>query len=309
MYSKISIIVPVYNVEEYLAECLESIINQTYKNLEIILIDDGSTDKSGAICDEYSQRDSRIKVIHQENKGIGATRNVGLSHVTGEYIGWVDSDDIIDKNMYEVLMKNMIKENASISCCKHVEIKGKYEKVKYINNDNLEVVTGNQVINLIRGPITCYLWEKLYKREMFEDICFANQKVGEDFVILVDMLCNNPKVVITDACYYYYRIREGSSFNNNDIEGRKNLLKSDLLAVKAIKKKKYDDEKWMNYKMLLSNLVIYSQVKQISSKEAKQFIKEVRKNILKLLFKLPRQMNKNEKKECIYALAVVLKLK
>lgn len=309
MNSKISIIVPVYNVEEYLEECLESIINQTYKNIEIILIDDGSTDRSGEICDKYSKIDSRVKVFHQDNKGIGATRNVGLSHATGEYIGWVDSDDIIDKNMYEVLLKNMINANASISCCNHVEIKGKYEITKYQNNDNLEIVKGNQVINLIRGPITCYLWEKLYKRELFEDVHFSNQKVGEDFVVLVDILSNNPKVVITDGCYYYYRIREGSSFNNNDIEGRKNLLKSDLLAVEVLKRKKFDDEKWINYKMLLSNLVIYNQLKQINSKEAKLLIKNVRKNMLKLLFKLPRGMNKNEKKECLYAIAILLKLR
>ena len=111
MNSLISVIVPVYNVEDYLDRCIESIINQTYKNLEIILVDDGSTDSSGKKCDEYALRDGRIKVFHKENGGVSSARNMGLDIATGDYIGFVDSDDLLEHNMYEMLLNNAEKHN------------------------------------------------------------------------------------------------------------------------------------------------------------------------------------------------------
>lgn len=111
---KISVIVPIYNVEKYLNKCIDSIVNQTYKNLEIILIDDGSTDGSGDICDEYAGRDMRIKVFHQENKGVVAARKVGIKNATGEYIGFVDGDDYIDSNMFAELYHLINKKEADI---------------------------------------------------------------------------------------------------------------------------------------------------------------------------------------------------
>lgn len=111
---KISVIVPVYNVEKYLSQCLDSIIHQTYKNLEIILVDDGSTDSSGLICDNYSQKDKRIKIIHKCQGGLSDARNAGLKIATGEYISFIDSDDFIDKNMYSILINNTQKYNSDI---------------------------------------------------------------------------------------------------------------------------------------------------------------------------------------------------
>lgn len=263
MNSKISIIVPIYNTERYLEECIESIVSQTYKNIEIILIDDGSTDKSGQICDKYSKKDSRIKIIHQENKGIGQTRNVGLQYATGEYIGWVDSDDIISNNMYEVLLKNMIKEDAQISCCNYKKIKNKLEDFCEMEKEDIEVKNEKVVKDMIRGEITCFLWDKLFKRELFNDIKFTNHKVGEDFVVNTTILSKNPKIVRTNGCYYFYRYREDSSLNNMNIESIKDLLKSNLLAAKILKEKNYDDENWMNYMMLYNNLLAHNQIKKI----------------------------------------------
>ena len=113
----ISVIVPVYNTEKFLKNCISSIANQTYKDLEIILVNDGSTDNSGKICDDFAQKDSRIKVIHQSNKGVGAARNAGLDVAKGAYIGFVDSDDILRPDMYEFLLNNLIVHNADISVC------------------------------------------------------------------------------------------------------------------------------------------------------------------------------------------------
>ena len=109
---KISVIMPIYNIEKYLKRALKCLINQTYSNLEIILIDDGSTDKSGKICDEYAKKDNRIKVIHQKNAGVAVSRNVGIKHATGMYIGFVDSDDIFSLDMYNILYQNMQKYSA-----------------------------------------------------------------------------------------------------------------------------------------------------------------------------------------------------
>ena len=117
---KISVIVPVYKVEPYLRKCLDSIINQTYRNLQIILVDDGSPDNCGAICDEYASKDSRIEVIHQENGGVSAARNAGLKLAAGDYIGWVDSDDWIEPDMYAYMLENMQKYEADIAVCSQI---------------------------------------------------------------------------------------------------------------------------------------------------------------------------------------------
>ena len=117
MSDLISVIVPVYNVEDYLDRCINSIINQTYKNLEIILVDDGSTDSSGRKCDDFALKDDRIKVLHKENGGVSSARNAGLDVATGDYIGFVDSDDTIESNMYELLFNNAIEYHTKVSSC------------------------------------------------------------------------------------------------------------------------------------------------------------------------------------------------
>lgn len=119
----ISVIIPVYNVEEYLERCVNSVLKQTYNDLEIILVDDGSTDNSGKICDELKNKDDRIIVIHKENQGLSASRNIGIEKATGEYITFVDSDDYILEDMYETLYKNLIRNDADISMCKYQYVK------------------------------------------------------------------------------------------------------------------------------------------------------------------------------------------
>ena len=114
----ISVIVPVYNVESYLKVCVDSILAQTYENLEIILVDDGSKDSSGKMCDEYAEKDARIKVVHKKNGGVSSARNKGLDVASGEYIGFVDSDDSTKPNMFEILYKNMVTSDADVSVCK-----------------------------------------------------------------------------------------------------------------------------------------------------------------------------------------------
>ena len=125
MKDLISVIIPVYNVEKYLKKCLDSVINQTYKNLEIILVDDGSSDKSGLICDEYTKLDKRIKVVHKKNEGLSSARNTGLDIAKGKYISFIDSDDFVSIYMYEIMYKEIIKNNRDIVIARHIYFKNK----------------------------------------------------------------------------------------------------------------------------------------------------------------------------------------
>lgn len=182
MKELISVIIPVYNVEKYLNKSIESVIKQTYKELEIILVDDGSTDSSGKICDEFAQKDDRIKVIHKKNGGLSDARNAGISEAKGKYLGFIDSDDYIDKNFYEILYNVLKKYNSDISICKHRETYTDYEE----NTSKLEIK--EQVFNteqalkelLLFGEVNNYAWNKLYKKELFNEI---NYPVGKKWKI------------------------------------------------------------------------------------------------------------------------------
>ena len=142
----ISIIVPVYNTEMYLDKCVTSLINQTYRNIEIILVDDGSTDNSGKMCDSYAQKDNRIKVIHQTNAEVGAARNVGLKNVSGQYIGFVDSDDYVEHDMYEVLLKTLLQNNVSIVSCSYFYEKQSDFTIKEGNSSQVLCYSSNEYI-------------------------------------------------------------------------------------------------------------------------------------------------------------------
>lgn len=168
MEELISVVVPVYNVQDCLDECLESIVSQTYKNLEIIVIDDGSTDLSSKKCDEWSKKDSRIKVIHQENKGLAETRNVGISKSTGKYISFVDSDDFIDSKMIEILYKTLVKTNSQISVCKFKRVDN-YSKVNLKRTGKIkEFDAKGALINLLKEEdISVHIWDKLYLKDLF----------------------------------------------------------------------------------------------------------------------------------------------
>ncbi len=198
----ISIIIPVYRVAPYLGQCIKSIIGQTYRDIEILLIDDGSPDECGKICEEYKNRDSRIKVIHTENQGLSAARNRGLENATGEYIGFVDSDDWIEPDMYEVLLKR-IKDN-SISVCGYDTAfqKDGLKKGVYFGSDALRA--------LLKGEINNNVWNKLYHKELFNDICFPEGKNYEDVVVMHKLVEKAKSIAVVPDVFYHYRVRPES---------------------------------------------------------------------------------------------------
>lgn len=223
---KISIIVPVYNVEDYIEKCIKSILNQVFTEFELILVDDGSTDNSGNICDKYAEKDNRIIVIHKENGGISSARNIGLNIAKGEYIAFVDSDDYINKNMYHTLYNLIIKTQSDIAMCNYKTI-SKDEEVnlnedQIINSHDIKCINNIQYLNNLYGKDKVkyiVMWNKLYKNEIFRKLRFKDSRIEEDEFIIHHVLYLSDKIVYIDKNYYYYMQR------NNSIVGSKYNLK------------------------------------------------------------------------------------
>lgn len=208
----ISVIIPVYNIERYIGKCIKSVINQTYKNLEIILVDDGSTDKSGRICDEYAQIDTRILVIHKENEGLSDARNSGLEICKGKYIGFIDGDDWIKGDMYEFLYQTLTKYQADIAVCGHFveDDEGVYDSecadgsVKIYNRrDAVCAVVEDKEIH-------SYAWDKLYERELFDGIQYPTGRYVQDIFTTYKLFEKADRVVCNNQPKYYYYQRKNS---------------------------------------------------------------------------------------------------
>ena len=211
---KISIIVPVYNVEKYLSKCIDSIINQTYKNIEIILVDDGSTDNSSKICDKYAKKDNRIKVIHKKNGGLSDARNVGIENANGIYVSFIDSDDYVELTMIERLYNSCLKYNSEISCCgKFVEYDNKVV-LKNIGKDFCVSSKEALVRMLTFDNIDTSAWDKLYLKELFDEIHYPLHVYYEDMGTTYKLIDSANKVSFIKTPEYHYLIRKGSILNS-----------------------------------------------------------------------------------------------
>lgn len=216
----ISVIVPIYNVEKYLVRCIESIINQTFRDLEIILVDDGSTDSSGKICDEYALTDSRIIVIHKENGGLSDARNAGLARATGEYIGYVDGDDWIEPDMYGLMVSNCECMGMDVAACRYREVYPDYVVdgstdliQKLSREETLEIyLCGNPNYKIYNS-----VWSKLFRTELVKEYQFPVGQKSEDIMYTTKAFCNmNGCVYIDKALYNYVRGRAGSIMETYD---------------------------------------------------------------------------------------------
>ena len=209
----ISIIVPVYNVEDYLDRCVESIVNQTYQNLEIILVNDGSTDSSGKMCDEWKEKDNRIIVIHKENGGLSDARNSGIPIAKGEYIGFVDSDDYISVYMYETLLNIIITHDVDIAECKWKMFENESEINDYRSKNDVSISvysTEDALRELISGKkIKQTVWNKLYPHRLI-NLMFPVGKINEDEYWTYQIFGKANKIATVDAELYYYYQRESS---------------------------------------------------------------------------------------------------
>ena len=215
----ITVIIPVYNVAPYLRRCLDSVINQTYSNIEILLVDDGSSDDSGKICDEYEAADSRVHVIHKINGGVSSARNIGLDEAHGEYVAFIDSDDVIEKDMLERTLANAVRYNVQISCClldvveidgtsRHLAdgIKGVVPSKEVISNYFSDQFTKDQMY----GPCN-----KLMKYTLLQGHRFRQYRLGEDILFMFELLLACDRVYYDDYVGYHYMHREGSAMTSS----------------------------------------------------------------------------------------------
>jgi len=214
MSDLISVIIPVYNVELYLKKCLDSVISQTYRNIEIILVDDGSTDTSGIICDEYAGKDRRIKVIHKQNGGLSDARNVGLNCCTGRYVTFIDSDDFVAHDYIENLYVIMTTTESDVAICRDTEFYSDQEpsslvqgKAKIITFNNIQAL--KQLYGKYAKEMTT-VWGKLYKIWLFSDIKFPVGRVHEDLYVDYKLWYKSSRLALTTKKLYFYRKRTGS---------------------------------------------------------------------------------------------------
>lgn len=245
----ISIIVPVYNVEEYLKECIDSILNQTYKNLEIILVNDGSTDKSGSICEDYAKVDSRIKVVHKKNGGLSDARNLGLDRALGEYVIFIDSDDYIDQRMCEILLNYANKYSVDIVSCnfKRVFENNIIEFNVPLFKEKIKIFTNDEVLEkyfLTLAPEIFATWNKLYKKSLFftdEKIRFPVNRLHEDIATTYRLYAESKKVVLLNELLYNYRQRSNSIMKKISHKNIEDLIKNmkEYIAFANLKDFKY----------------------------------------------------------------------
>lgn len=215
----ISIIVPVYNIEEYLPRCIESILAQTYTNLELILVDDGSTDKSGEICDKYAKEDNRVRVHHKKNGGSSSARNMGIQLAKGQYLGFVDSDDYIEADMYKRMMEAVVSDGCNIVQVARDEIDDKGNLMQAIcemPKKTIRYSAEDFLKELLLHKGDCSFCTKLLNRDLFFEKGFPEGVLNEDFHLLVKMLCTGESVISLPYLGYHVFYRIGSNTRKKD---------------------------------------------------------------------------------------------
>ena len=246
----ISVIVPVYKVENFLKRCVDSIINQTYRNLEIILVDDGSPDNCGRICDEYQKRDSRVRVIHKDNGGLSDARNAGIEIATGQFLGFVDSDDYIAPDMYEHLYSILVNNNADISVCS-ASIVQEGGRPEYTDDEKILVFHGQGILYSLVYEKK-FTVNKLYKRQVFDGVEFPVGMLYEDLATTYRLMEQANTIVVSFAKKYAYVQRNGSIMNQTAFK-----MKTDKIAIIDEMWKHFSQKNRPQKKELLAGVIMY----------------------------------------------------
>lgn len=255
----ISIIIPVYNSRKYLSRCIESVLNQTYQNIEVILIDDGSTDGSFDICEQFAEKDSRVIVVHKENGGQASARNLGLKIATGEYIGFVDNDDVIESNMYEVLHDLCIEKDLEVCCIVADWIYPKYA-INHFEKFGSRFYTSEELLINMLGKvdlISSSVWDKLFNKSLFDNIKFPDGCEYEDYWIMVNILKKVPGVYI-EVLPLYHWYQYDSSQSKKGFHARS---KTYIEVAKKIKAELSGDDYSKTVQNAADNFVAISYIK------------------------------------------------
>lgn len=302
MNKLVSVVVPIYMVEDYLHDCINSIQKQTYKNIEIILVDDGSKDNSGAICDEYEKQDSRINVIHKCNGGLSSARNAGLKIAKGDFITFIDSDDIINENyIYDAMNIFENEPDVDVVQCKNKTFSQSVD-IKINESDGTTVILNNQSANeslsKFNDIVTNLAWDKVYKIELFDDITYPEGKIHEDEYTTYKIIYKVNKMAVINKINYYYRQRansiKSSKFNIKRIEALEAYEQRMLFYKQNDEEILYDNTVNVYFNLLI---YYYFSFRKYKINEFKEDIKEKIANIY--------HMKKNilNKKNCAKAVA------
>lgn len=231
----ISVVVPIYNVEKYLPKCIESILRQSYENLEIILIDDGSTDCSGQLCDKYAKQDNRIIVIHKKNGGASSAKNVGLRIAKGEYLTFVDSDDYLEQDAYLYMVSKLKEHHADVIHCCYRDVYTNFSKDRILENSTEKFDTV-EYLRRFTADWTCgLLWNKLYRRKIFQNIYFEEGHKIDDEFFTYQGIMNAGKIIYCPKVIYNYRKRKSSVMMSEESQKKILMDKLDYLQKRRLK--------------------------------------------------------------------------
>lgn len=268
----ISIIIPVHNQEKHITRCLDSILNQTYSNIEIIVVNDGSTDNTAIFVDKIALSDNRVNVIHQKNAGPGSARNTALDHAKGEYIGFVDSDDFIESNMYQTMIDAALMHNADIVQCGY----------EHVSPDNISILWSNYVERIIEGEYNCaheysaqkdinnFLWCKLIKRSVIGSKRFPPLFASEDTFFLIQVFCYCKRMVLINEHFYKY-VQYDESLSRSSFSIKKmDVIKSGKLMHKYITQKFPDLACFWSLFIVLNSVKLYSKSAKLKEFKALQ---------------------------------------
>lgn len=258
MAEKISVIVPIYNVEKYLNRCVKSILKQTYKNIEVILVDDGSTDDSGKICDQLAEKDDRIKVIHKKNGGMSDARNAGLEIVSGEYIAFVDSDDWVSPVMFERLYATLKKYDTELVVCEPIYAYETYIEGRQLSGKSFELSKREATELLIEDrKFRSVVWNKLYDKRLWSDIRFPKGKHYEDVHIVYKIYDMCERIAFLDQGLYYYFQRSQSIVHSVKIESHMELIYAVEERLKFLQLKYPDMLPQLSASVISAVLIVY----------------------------------------------------
>ena len=288
---KVSVIVPVYNVEKYLKRCLDSIINQTYKNIEIILVNDGSKDNSRDICEEYEKKYENISLINQENGGLSAARNTGLKHINGEAVTFVDSDDWLESDAIEYYVDSMKKHNVDMVVTNNISTKGYQEKTSQPDSLTEEVLTqeeyAKKFFKIDGNSIEYYAWSKLYKREIMEGVEFPVGLFAEDVLGTCRYMKNAQSIFYSNRVTYNYFINDNgltAKFGDKDFDLEK------IWDTIVEESRAYENQNFLKYAVINRKRIDFNLLCRIAladnkkdnlkkyDKKIKELLKSIREN-------------------------------
>ncbi len=292
---ELTVIVPVYNVENYLDECIQSILKQTFRNFELILVDDGSTDKSGIICDKYAEEDNRIRVIHQNNAGVSAARNSGIRLIKGKFVSFIDADDYIDHEMFKKLMSFFDNPEVDVVVCAaaHVDNKKDIKQISFLGN---RLYSRDEMVKALfnsPNPLGGVCWNKIFRWK--ENTCLEfkiNMSFAEDLYFLFDYFKDANYCKQTDRVLYYQNIRPDSITNIDKYKAMHGIIK----ATGKLRDytKKFGKEIYIQAtEKYLDNCIRYFNMMKSLAKEEMTDISEIRRDIRKRIYLVLKEAIKN----------------